>query len=101
MSTNGVIKIFVKANGNKSKVGATFEDNDENIAFVNRIFPEAVHNFISASGDPINVIPYEVETLQNRINTFLLEYHNPSGSIIVKLDAILNFIKIIRIYTRV
>ena len=93
MSTNAVIEIFVKADENKLKIGATFEDKDRNIAFANRIFPEAIYDFITASSDPVQVIPYELETLENRINTFLAEYHNPSGSIIAKLHAILNFVK--------
>ena len=87
MSSNAVIE-----NG-KSRVGATFEDNDENIAFTHQIFTEAMNHFVNTSGDPIKVIPYEPEIIEQRINCFLSNVLNPPRSVSAKLYAILQYIK--------
>ena len=92
MPVNGVIEVFVKTQ-NGCKVGATFEDNDDHVSFVNQIFPEAMMDFVNKDGDPINVAQYDIDTLESRINTFKIKIANLNGTIIARLNSILEFIK--------
>ena len=92
MPVNAVIEVFVKT-PNGHKVGATFEDDDDHVSFVNQIFPEAMMDFVNKEGDPISVAQYDIDTLENRINTFKIKFINLNGSITAKLNSILQFIK--------
>ena len=93
MSPNAVIEIFCKDNNGLLKVGAIFEDDDENIAFTNKIFTEAMNHFVNTSGDPIHAFPYEPVELKRRIDNFLSTILNPPGSMTAKLYAIIKFIE--------
>ena len=92
MPINGVVEVFVKTSSG-CKVGATFEDNDDHVAFVNQIFPEAMMDFINNEGDPINVAQYDIDIIENRINAFENKILNLNGSVAAKLKAILQFVK--------
>ena len=92
MSPNTVIEIFCKDNNGLSKVTAVYKDDDENVAFTNKIFMEAM-NHVNISGDPVHVFPYKLEELERSIDHFLSTLLNPSGSMIAKLHAIVKFIK--------
>ena len=92
MPTNGVIEIFVKTD-NGHTVGATFEDDDDDVAFVNMIFPEAMMDFVNSEGDPIRVAKYNVDTIEKRINIFKINTFNLNGTVTARLDSILHFIK--------
>ena len=81
MAVHGVVEIFVKCQDGKHKVGATFEDNDKDVTFVTKIFPEAVMEFVNSTGDPINVASYEIDDLELRINNFKSSIVNLSGSV--------------------
>ena len=50
-------------------------------------------DFMSASGDPIKVAEYDLQTIENRINTFKSQFINPSGTIIARLNSITKYIK--------
>ena len=91
MSDNAVIEIFVKTKNGKSKVGATFLDN--NVSFVNKIFPEAMMDFISSDGDPVNVAQYDLNTIEERIDLFKSQYICISGTVMARLKAISDYIK--------
>ena len=93
MPIHGVLEIFVKTTKGKHKVGATFEDNDDNVVYISKIFPEAMMEFVNSPGDAINVAQYNVNTIEKRINEFKSAFANVNGSILAKLDAILQFIK--------
>ena len=93
MAIHGVVEVFVRCENGKHKVGATFEDNDKDVTFVTKIFPEAVKEFVNSTGDPINVACYEINELELRINKFKSSIVNLNGSVTAKLDAILKFIK--------
>ena len=93
MSDNAVIEIFVKTTNGKSTVGATFCDDDLNVSFVNRIFPEAIMDFINTEGDPVNVAQYDLNTIKERIDIFKSQYIDVSGSVIARLNAITDYIK--------
>ena len=93
MSPNTVIEIFCKDNG-LSEVTAVYEDDNENVAFTNKIFMEAMKHYVNTSGDPVHVFPYKPEELERRIDNFLSTLLNPSGSMIAKLHAIVKFTKI-------
>lgn len=93
MSTNGVVEIFIKSKEGKSKVGVTFLDEDSDVSYINKIFLEAMMEFVTASDDPIKVAEYDLEVIQTRMNNFKSEFINPSGSIIARLDSILAYIK--------
>lgn len=75
MSVNGVIEVFIKGEDDRCHVGATFLDDDNNVAFINKIFPEAMMDFMSSSGDPIKVARYDLQTIENRM------FLNPNLSI--------------------
>ena len=92
MSDNAVIEIFVKTKNGKSTVGATFSDDDPNVSFVNRIFPEAMMDFINTDGDPVNVAQYDLNTIKERINIFKSQYINVSGTVMARLKAITDYI---------
>ena len=93
MSSNAVIEIFCKDNNRLSKVTAVYDDDDENLAFTNKIFTEAMKHYVNTSGDPVHVFPYKLEELERRIDHFLSTLLNPSGGMIAKLHAIVKFIK--------
>ena len=93
MSDNAVIEIFVKTQDGKSKVGATFLDNDPNFRYANKIFPEAMMDFLNESGDPVKVTVYDLNIISKRINIFKSQFININRSILAKLDSILNFVK--------
>lgn len=90
-SVHGVVEIFVKSNDGKYKVGATYEDDDENVVYINKIFPEAMMDFVNASGDPINVAKYDLNTIKNRICQFKSTFINLNGSVEARLNSIIDF----------
>ena len=92
MPTNGVIEIFVKTDKGYT-VGATFEDDDDHVAFVNIIFPEAMMDFVNSEGDPVKAAKYNIDTIENRINIFKMNTVNLNGTVTARLDSILRFIK--------
>ena len=93
MSDNGVIEIFVKKENGKSTVGATFSDDDPNVSYINRIFPEAMMDFLKTDGDPVNIAAYELNTIKERIELFKSEYINVNRTILARLETILNYIE--------
>lgn len=74
-------------------MGATYEDDDDHVSFVNKIFPEAMMDFVNNDGDLINVAKYDINTIENRINMFKTNIFNLNGSVVARLDSILHFIK--------
>ena len=93
MSDNGLMEIFVKTENGKSTVGATFSDDDANVSFINRIFPEAMMDFLNADGDPVNVAVYDLNTIKERIDIFISQYINVSGTVLARLKAIFDYIE--------
>ena len=93
MSDNAVIEIFVKTTKGKSTVGAMFCDDDLNVSFINRIFPEAMMDFINTEGDPVNVAQYDLNTIKERIDIFKSQYIDVSGSVIARLKALTDYIE--------
>ena len=93
MLPNAVIEIFCKDDDGSSKVKPVYEDDDENIAFTNKIFTEAMNHYVNTLGDPVYVFPYKLEELERRIDNFLSTLLNPSGSMTAKLHGIVKFIK--------
>ena len=93
MSDNGIIEIFVKKENGKSTVGATFFDDNPNVSYINRIFPEAMMDFLNTDGDPVNVAAYELNTIKERIELFKSEYIDINGTILARLETISNYIE--------
>ena len=82
----------MKTKNGKSTVGATFCDDDPNVSFVNRIFPEAMMEFINTDGDPVNVAVYDLNTIKERIDIFKSQYINVSGTVMARLKTITDYI---------
>ena len=68
MPIHGVLEIFVRTKEGKHEVGATFEDDDDHLVYISKIFPEAMMEFVNSPGDAINVAQYNVNTIEERIN---------------------------------
>ena len=93
ISDNGVIEIFVSTESGKSKVGATFLDNDPNVSYINRLFPEAMMDFLNTTGDPINVAACDLNTIKERIEIFKSQYIDVNGSILARMQSIVDYIE--------
>lgn len=90
--SNGTIEIFCKTNTGY-RIAATFEDDDENVAFIHETFIEAIKHFLKTSGDPVDVFPYLIDVIKEKVNNFISKLYDPPSKVKSRLLSIITFIE--------
>lgn len=90
--SNGIIEVFYNGRLNNNE-WATFSDDDENIAFIQELFIEAVLHFIETDGDPIHIYPYTVEEIELRLDNLKKKFLIFPQNLSDRINVIINFIK--------
>ena len=100
-SPNAVVEIYKKNDSNKNVLAGSFEDDDECCPFVQVLFQEAIYHFATVDEDPGHIFEYSVGELEKRKNAFLTCYKMVSPLVVLRIDAIIDFIRNLKDYSGV
>ena len=92
MPSNRIIEIVYKGESTNYEY-STYHDDNEEIAFVQELFIEAVYHFNEIEGDPRHVFEYTPEEIQKRFHLFQKKFIIFPQNISDKINCIINFIK--------